>query len=231
MSSNALHRGHRERMRQRFLETGVSGFHDHEILELLLFYAIPRKNTNEITHELLNAFGSISAVLDADIRELSAVKVISGKLASMIKFMRDLCRSYAISVHCTVKFNSTKELKKYISDYFRRSDSDMLLILSLNTEMELLSVLSLSDGRSDDSPEAFIRRIAEAALRSNLHRIVIARSCSESRPLIPTEKDYSEIRRLADALSPLGIEVYDYVLCSFDKTFSMRSNAAFEFYF
>lgn len=129
-------------MRQRFLETGVSGFHDHEILELLLFYAIPRKNTNEIAHELLNAFGSISAVLDADIRELSAVKGISGKSASMIKFMRDLCRSYAISVHRAVKFNSTKELEKYISDYFRRSDSDMLLILSLNTEMELLSVLS-----------------------------------------------------------------------------------------
>ena len=75
MSSQADHGGHRERMRKRFKESGnFKGFSEHEILEMLLFYIVPRKNTNDIAHELIKKFGSLNSVLNASVEELSSVK-------------------------------------------------------------------------------------------------------------------------------------------------------------
>lgn len=126
MSSDSMHSGHRRRMRKRFLDTGGSGFRDHELMELMLYYVIPRGNTNETAHRLIKKFGSISAVLDADRSELLSVGGIGEAGASMIKLMGDLCRSYALSVHRQIKFSSYDELECYISYYFSESCSIVL---------------------------------------------------------------------------------------------------------
>ena len=88
------HEGHRERLKERFLNEGLLGFHDHNILELLLFYVIPRKDTNEIAHELLREFGSLSAVFDADIELLKQVPGIGDNAATFIKLIPQLARAY-----------------------------------------------------------------------------------------------------------------------------------------
>ena len=69
-----IHDGHREKMRRRFLETGLAGFADHEALELLLFYAIPRRDTNALAHQLLERYGSLETVLAAPVEDLQKVK-------------------------------------------------------------------------------------------------------------------------------------------------------------
>ena len=185
MGTKELHSGHRERLRKRFLATGSDGFNEHELLELILFYSLRRVNTNEIAHRLIDKFGSISAVLDAEKSELVSVKGISESGASLIKLMSDFCRSYALSVSSQIRFSSTDELEKYISGYFRESDSDVFLILNLSMQLELLRVLTIP---SDEilSGKASPRSIAETALRNDLHRIVIARS-QRAKPPIPAE--------------------------------------------
>lgn len=227
MNSKNLHSGHRERLRTRFIETGISGFQEHEILELLLFYALPRVNTNEIAHRLITEFGSLSAVLDADESRLCSIKGISSSGALLIKYMRDLCRYYALSAHQTVKLSSTKALEKYISDYFHSSLSETSLILNLNLHNELIS--SLSFHSQDLLPEAITaRELAELSLRNSFRRIVIARN-SPNKPPVPTENDYHTLNMLMHTLSPIGIEIFDYIINSNERIFSMRKNGAFSF--
>lgn len=227
MSSSDIHRGHRERLRRRFLETGIYGFQEHEILELLLFYALPRVNTNEISHRLIDKFGGIAAVLDADISELSAVKGLSESSAALIKFMRDLCLSYALSSHPSARFSSPSELEKYFSDYFNSVNSEICLILSISPNFELLTTHSYPS-ESLLSAEISGRSLAETALRNNMRRIVIGQYHPDKHP-IPDENDYAITRIFAETLTPLGIEIYDHIICGDGKTFSMRKNGAFSF--
>lgn len=229
MSTKDLHSGHRERLRRRFLETGANGFNEHELLELILFYALRRVNTNEIAHRLIDKFGSISAVLEAEKSELVSVQGIGESGALLIKLMFDLCRSYALSVSRQIKFSSSYELEEYISVYFKECDTGACLILSLSMQQELLKVLTIP---CDEvlSGEISPRSLAETALRNDLHRIVIARSLP-AKPPIPAESDYSFVRILSETLTPLGVEIYDYIIHGCGSTFSMRKSGAFSFNF
>ena len=227
MSSKALHSGHRERLRKRFLETGTDGFQEHELLELLLFYALPRVNTNEISHRLIQKFGSISAVLDADKKELASVKGISESGAALIKLMCDLSRSYALSGHSSVKFSSLEELEQYVAGYFSDTDSEICLILSLDMQMCLSGTLTFP---ADELCGGTVtpRNIAEKALRSSLHRIAVGLN-HPGKPPFPSENDYKVMRLFAETLTPLGVEICDCIICGCGKTFSMRRSGAFSF--
>lgn len=227
MSSDSMHSGHRRRMRKRFLDTGGSGFRDHELMELMLYYVIPRGNTNETAHRLIKKFGSISAVLDADRSELLSVGGIGEAGASMIKLMGDLCRSYALSVHRQIKFSSYDELECYISDYFSESCSDVCLMLSLNMQLELTGTLTFP---ADEifSGSISVRNIAETALRSSLHRTAVGIN-RQGKPPVPTEADYAFLRLLSETFTPLGIEICDYIIYGCGRAFSMRKCGAFSF--
>ena len=87
-----MHDGHRLRIRKKFILNGFDNFEDHEILELALFYAIPRKNTNVIAHELLDKFGTVDAVFDAPMNMLKEVEGIGESAAVFIKMISGLAR-------------------------------------------------------------------------------------------------------------------------------------------
>ena len=85
-----IHDGHREKMRRRYMESGLEGFADHEALELLLFYAIPRRDTNPIAHALINRYESLSNVLNAPVEELASVEGIGENAAVLIRLVSQL---------------------------------------------------------------------------------------------------------------------------------------------
>ena len=87
MAGNNVHSGHRQRLKDRFLQNGADGFEKHQLLELLLFYGIPQKDTNPIAHELINRFGSIRGVFEASIEALCEVDGISAHTATLIKLI------------------------------------------------------------------------------------------------------------------------------------------------
>lgn len=92
-----VHDGHRERMKSRFVEAGLDGFNDHNALEMLLFYAVPRKDTNELAHRLLKNFGSLAAVFEASHAELMHVDGIGENAATLIKFIPEISRRYLLT--------------------------------------------------------------------------------------------------------------------------------------
>ena len=87
-----IHDGHREKKRQQFLQHGLDSFAEHEVLELLLFYAIPRKDTNPIAHALMDRFGSLDAVLSAPVEELCRVKGVGESAAALLKLIPQVYR-------------------------------------------------------------------------------------------------------------------------------------------
>ena len=89
-----LHQGHRERLRRRFLAEGLDAFEDHQVLELLLFHVVPRVDTNPIAHQLLKRFGSLSAVLEADPRDLATVEGIGKQAAVFLSLIPQVTRRY-----------------------------------------------------------------------------------------------------------------------------------------
>ena len=109
-----LHEGHRKRLKQRFINDGLSTFEDHNVLELLLFYSIPRSDTNEIGHKLLKTFGSLSNVFDAPIEELCKVEGIGEHSAVLIKLIPEICNIYSTDKTENIKvINSTNLAGRY----------------------------------------------------------------------------------------------------------------------
>lgn len=92
--SLAIHDGHRERFRARFLQDGLDGFEDHQVLELLLFHVIPRADTNPIAHRLMRRFGTLSAVLEADPKDLASVEGMGDKAAAFLSLIPQVTRRY-----------------------------------------------------------------------------------------------------------------------------------------
>ena len=106
---------HRERVRKRFLREGLEHFEQHNQLELLLFYAIPQRDTNGIAHDLIQRFGSISRVMDASVEELMTVDGIGERAAVLLKLVPALARSYTLDHLGKVRtFQTDEELKEYL---------------------------------------------------------------------------------------------------------------------
>ena len=89
-----IHKGHRERLRRRFLNEGLSSFEAHNILELLLFYCIPQRDTNPLAHQLIQRFGSVSGVLEADVEQLKEIEYIGENAAILLRLVGEICQSY-----------------------------------------------------------------------------------------------------------------------------------------
>ena len=120
MSSQADHGGHRERMRKRFKESGnFKGFSEHEILEMLLFYIVPRKNTNDIAHELIKKFGSLNSVLNASVEELSSVKDMGESSANSLLFFRELINYCSTVTDSRIDIRNISAALSFVNNCFR----------------------------------------------------------------------------------------------------------------
>lgn len=158
--SQIKHASHRERLRLSFLQTGAKGFQQHELLELLLFYALPRINTNNIAHSLIESFGSLPEVLEADISGLSSVKGINSSSAAFISLFGDLCRYCSDSCHKPVRLSSVRKVREYFLTYFSSVSSEMYLILSISPSNDILNVYSFTMSEFSSISGA-ARKIAE----------------------------------------------------------------------
>jgi DNA repair protein RadC len=140
MSNNNLHIGHRERLRKRFLEEGLDIFEDHQILELLLFHVIPRGDTNPIAHRLIKRFGSLSAVLEADPKDVAAVEGIGDKAAAFLTMIPQMTRRY---FHDRVlrdrpKLNTSDAVTEYLIPLMAGRSEEVFYVLCLDTQCRVV---------------------------------------------------------------------------------------------
>ena len=140
------HDGHRERLKKRFLSSPDS-FEDHELLELILFYSIPRKDTNEIAHDLLNHFGSLKGVFDADFSELIKIKGIKENSATLIKLIPQISRAYLLDkVSDDNLYDRADKIGEYLTSLYVGETVETVYILLLDNSYHLLNTVKLIEG-------------------------------------------------------------------------------------
>ena len=168
------HADHRQRMKDRFLENGLDIFDEHQVIELLLFFGIPRRDTNVIAHRLIKRFGSLRDVLDAPYEELLTVDGIGEHAATLIKLSAERSRRYLLSESLdTERFDTVDKLGKFLINLFLGKRNEEVYLLTFNGKMEMLSCDKLADGLSN-LVSFSVKPLIESAILTHASGIVLA---------------------------------------------------------
>ncbi len=215
-----LHEGHRERVRKKFLKYGLDCFSEHEVLELLLFYAVPRVNTNEMAHELLGKFKTLGGVLDAPIEALTETKSLSENGATLLKLVPQILKLYPKTPDST-SLDSFEVLKAFFKTEFLGAEKEQIRVCCLNNSLNVLACELVATG---DVGKVTVNPlgVVELALKYNSRTVIVAHNHIGAVSL-PSKEDITSTRMLRRALDPLGIDLLDHVIVSdFGDVTSMR---------
>ncbi len=222
------HQGHRERMRQRFeRDSGMDSFAPHEALELLLTYAIPRKDTNPIAHRLIDHFGSLHAVLEAREDELTAVPEIGQRAAQLITMLLPLYRLYENDrLKPRVQLDSYRLVRDYCWALYRGVTVEKFYLISLDSRLKLIDARVIAEGTLDEVP-VYPREIVATLLRQNAAGAVISHN-HPGQTSAPSQADIDLTRRLRRVLDEIGITLHDHVIVGTDGTYSFAQTGSLD---
>ena len=221
-----IHDGHREKMRKRFLSGGLEHFADHEALELLLFYAIPRRDVNPIAHELMNRYGSLSAVLAAPVEDLQKVDGIGESAAILLKLVPHLCHKarLADAGKQEIVLNTSGRAGVYLLEYFAEEKNEVIYQLCLDRKGKALVCKRLGEGNVG-SAALDIRRMVENAILSNASAVILAHN-HPSGVALPSSEDYAATDRAKAALATIGVALSDHIIIA-DGTFVSMADSGY----
>jgi len=217
------HEGHRGRLRQRFLSSGLEGFGEHEVLELLLCYAIPRRDVNEVAHGLLERFGSLAAVLDASAQELMSVDGIGEQTVVLLKLIPQLTRKYQLSgIKGSDKplLDTAEKAGKFLIPYFQSMTAETVYVLCLNKRCKLISMHTIGQG-DEFTAIASLRKPVEYAVQSKAEAVLLAHNHPGGAP-IPSAEDVTATKRIAEALRAVNIPLRDHLIVVGNEFVSMN---------
>ena len=222
----SVHDGHRERTKKRFSEHGLDNFDDHNVLELLLFYALPRADVNPIAHALVDRFGSLAAVFDAPPDELVNVPGIAENTATFIKLIPQISRRYLLSKSSVNDIlDSTKKAGDYLLPYFFAERDEVVFMVCLDARCKVLHCRLLARG-SVNSAGVSVRKIVETALLFNSTSVILAHNHTSGVPL-PSSEDRDTTRRVAAALAAVDIVLADHIIAADDVYCSLADEGFF----
>ena len=213
-------RGHRNRVRERYLNAGLDTFQDYEALELLLFYAIPRKDTKSTAKNLIARFGSLPAVLDATVEELTEAD-LSPNAAILLKLVPDMNRYYAVKTDgAGQKVHSTSDAGRILCAMFRHEQTESVRLLCLNAGGKVLKLALLNEG-DINAVHFSVRKIVETALSAKAVSVILAHN-HPGGTLTPSREDLDATNSAKAALSTVGIQLLDHLIISGDGYCSLR---------
>ncbi|MDR3319179.1 MAG: DNA repair protein RadC [Clostridiales bacterium] len=216
------HAEHRERMRDK-LRSGAEAFAPHEILEILLYGYIPYKDTNVIAHDLLAAFGSLEAVLRADLRDLAKVKGMTANAAvnfAAIRLLYDRVeRGKTVKGQYVRNFAEAEACVRAGLDGKQREE---IIIILLNTGNKLLGQKSIAIG-TFTSASFNIRTIVDEVVRTNANKVLLGHNHT-SGSFLPSRNDIETTAAVAEGLSILGVQLLDHIIVSDSGSYSLKMN-------
>ena len=221
-----VHGGHRERLKKRFLEEGLEHFDEHQVLELLLFYCIPRQDTNPIAHALLEHFGSLSQVMEAAPSELKKVAGMGDASATFLSLLNAFNRYYQVNrASSLVILNTLEDCGRYLMPFFYGRRNETVYLLCLDAKCKVLCCKEVGEG-SVNSAAVPIRRVVEMALGANATSVVLAHN-HPSGIAMPSDEDQLTTRQLAVALAAVDITLVDHMIMADDDFVSLRQSGKY----
>lgn len=216
----SVHDGHRGRLKERYRKEGLDNFDKHQVLELLLFYCIPRQDTNPIAHDLLDRFHTIAGVLSAPPAELKKVKGISDGAASFLSFLNEMYRYALVDQGGKEKVLTTvDQCGRFLLPYFYNRRNETVFLLCLDAKCKVLECSMVGEG-SVNSAAIPPRRVVEMALSANATSVVLAHN-HPSGIALPSDEDVCTTQRLAKALNGVDIHLVDHIVVAEDDFVSM----------
>lgn len=224
-----IHAGHRERIREAYRKQGMNGMADHAVLEMLLTYVIPRKDVNELAHRLLNKFGSLTGVLEADSLRLADVDGIGEKAGLFLHFLYDLHRRLTLESASTlngaVRLENPENACRYAIALGMADRYETLRIICMDANMTVLHTEALQVGTlSHVSFEP--RRIIETALLHNARYLILTHN-HPSGILIPSAEDIETAKMIEQIGSRLEIDVRDQLILTKNAAYSYQYDRVF----
>lgn len=214
------HAGHRQRMRQRFLENDLDGFAAHEVLELLLFYAIPQRDVNPLAHRLLERFGSLGGVLDAPVEEIVKVEGVGEYAATLLRLTGQTGRRAERERYPErVRLNLRREVKDHCRRLLEALRHEEFHMVCMDAQCRVLHNARIASGTLSEV-QAYPRLVVEAALRYNAHSVVLCHN-HPSGSVVPSLSDIDVTRVLIDLLQGVEVMVLDHIVVAGRRTMSM----------
>lgn len=226
-----IHKGHRDRVKKKFLADGFTdATPDHEILELMLFYSVPQKDTNELAHRLLDHFGSYSNIFEAEPKELMAVKGISEHSAALIKMFIPVIRRYnERKTERRIKLESFESFAEYVKGLYVGETVEVVRLFLFNNKKELLAKEIIATG---DFTKVNInsRKIIEVALKYGATYAILAHNHPQGFAVLSLQ-DRKATTAIRDALRCVDVRLCDHVIIGNNQSYSMRCDTEFTYYF
>ena len=218
--------GHRERIKEKFLKNGIDGFAEYEILELLLTYCIPRKDTKPIAKELLNKFKSLDNVFKADFDKLSAVDGLGKNSIAFLKLIGDLpsiiykdeLKNKKLVDKETLKISNKDVLLKYLRNKIGYEEIEKFYVLYLSSSNEVIEFEENSVGTLDRS-SVYPREIYKKIINLNAKSIILAHN-HPSDNITPSKCDIDLTNEIAKGLKNFGALLIEHIIITKNSYFS-----------
>ena len=217
------HDGHRKRLKARFMKTGLDDFEPHNVLELLLFYGIPRKDTNPTAHKLINRFGSLSAVFDARPEELMKVDGITENTAVLISMIPQLARKYLEDKSNAVNaISGFDDIGTYLMPKFVGRTVETIMLAALDNKNKIISCSIIAEGENDRASLSK-RKVMEEAIRVGATRVVLAHNHPRGFAM-PSKEDIHLTEEVYALLRTVEIELVDHIIFAEDDFVSLAAS-------
>ena len=231
MSENkGIHDGHRARVRERFMKSGLDRFTDHQVIELLLYYGIPRKDTNEIAHKLLDTFGSFSAVFDAPAEALMGCG-LSYNCAVMLKLIPSVCTRYYNDKFSGKSEDKEKsvvpDLKQLVLPYFIDGTEERLFVVLLDKKGNVVFKDTAVTGASFSS-DVSAQKLLRLCVQHKAKGCILAHNHANGST-VPTKKDAELITKLKRSFRSIDAILIDYYIIADMKCLPVSENEEYEY--
>ena len=221
-SDSSVHKGHRKTLKKKFIENGLDVFEPHEALELNLYYAIPRKDTNPLAHRLLDRFVTLAGVCDAPIDELIEEFGLTENTAVLLKLLPEMARLYnesKLSNDNVIDLDTIGDLIK--SKFIGRTEEVVVLLLGdAKGKIIFFDVVAKGSVNSSDMP---IRKIVDLSIRHNARLAFIAHNHPSGNAL-PSKNDLATTDALKATLNTVGVRLFDHFIVTDDDYVSLRES-------
>ncbi len=217
------HQGHRKKVKDRYLLTGIDGMAEHNILEMLLFFGIPRKDTNEIAHALIEKFGSFSLVLQASFADLKSVKGMTSDAACLITMLLPIYRKYLEDLGSNaVELNSSEEIAEYIKPKFLGIEKELIYAVCFDSSNKLICSRKVGEG-GFFGVDFEMKKLASIILETNASSVVLVHNHLTSIAM-PSVEDINATKSIYKFLQTLKVTLSDHIILAKDGSFCSMIN-------
>lgn len=215
-----IHKGHREKVKQRYYETGLDSMPDHNILEMLLFFGIPQKDTNPLAHELIERFGSFSGVLEASKTDLQSVKGMTDSAACLLTLFLPVYKRYVKDLHKKKrKFTEAKDIADYLRPLYLDTNNERIYAVCLDADNRMIACRVISDGDIDSS-SFDPRKLASIVLEVKAKKVILSHN-HPNGSLTPSPNDCRVTAMAFELLKLLKVQLVDHIIVTDKSYFSM----------